>query len=45
MKVLATKSHDRRIDWIRHTLNVVEQDVMKGGEKEIDQAQSIAKGK
>ena len=45
MNILATKSHDRRIDWVRHTLDVVEQDVNKGGGKEIEQAQTIAKGK
>ena len=45
MNVLASKSHDRRIDWCRHTLNVVEQDVNKGGEKKIEHAQTIAKGK
>ena len=45
MNILATKSHDRRIDWVRHTLDVVEQDVNKGGDKEIAQAQTIAKGR
>ena len=36
MSILATKSHDRRNDWLRHTLDVVEKDVNKGGGKEIE---------
>ena len=36
---------DRRNEWIRHTLDVIETDINKGGKREIEEAQSIAKGK
>ena len=42
---LASKSQDRRADWIRHTLSEIENGVQRGGKKEIEQAQTIAKGK
>ena len=45
MTTLAMKAQDRRCDWMRHTLNVIEADVKRGGEQEIKQAQTIAKGK
>ena len=44
MNQLATKSQDRRNDWIKHTLNVVESDINQGGRTKIEQAKTIAKG-
>ena len=38
---------DAKIDFVanRHTLDVIETDINKGGKREIEEAQSIAKGK
>ena len=38
MNQLASRSQDRRIDWMRHTLDVIESDVTKGGKKELKEA-------
>ena len=38
MNQLASRSQDRRIDWMRHTLDVIENDVTNGGKKELKEA-------
>ena len=45
MNELASKSMDRRNEWIRHTLDVIEKDINRGGRQEIEEAQQIANGK
>ena len=45
MNKLASKSKDRRADWISHTLDVLAQDINAGGKRELDQAKTIARGK
>jgi len=40
---LASKSKDRRADWIGHTLEAIESDVKAGGNRQLSQARTIAK--
>ena len=39
MNELAMKSMDRRNEWVRHTLDVIEKDINRGGKQEIEEAQ------
>ena len=45
MNLLASKSKDRRTDWIKHTLDVLANDINDGGKRELEQAKTIVNGK
>ena len=45
MNLLASKSKDRRTDWIKHTLDVLANDISDGGKRELEQAKTIVNGK
>ena len=45
MNQLASKSKDRRADWINHTLDVLANDINDGGKRGLEQAETIVNGK
>ena len=44
MNILASKSKDRRADWINHTLEVLASDINDGGKHSLNHAKTIVNG-